>query len=62
MPLPKLDIYEKTNLDLRRSINRLETHRLNNPDEAEHVRPIINSLVTANNYLQEAIKQRKETV
>lgn len=60
--LPKLDIYEKTNLDFRRSINRLETHRLNNPDEAEVLRPIINNLVSANDYLQRAIKERKETV
>lgn len=60
--LPKLDIYEKTNLDFRRSINRLETHRLNNPDESEILKPIITHLKQANESLQNAIAVRKETV
>ncbi len=62
MPLPKLGVFEKTELDIRRSINRLEIHRLNNPDDAEVVRPIIKNLTSANEYLQDALKTRKETV
>lgn len=60
MPLPQMDVFEKTELDLRRSINRLEVHRLNNPDTVESIRPIINNLVSANNHLQEVLKARKE--
>ncbi len=60
--LPKLDIYAKTEQDFRLSLNRLETHRLNNPEEAEALRHVIISLQDANGYLKRAMEQRKETV
>lgn len=51
MPLPKLDVFEKTDLDIRRSINRLEIHRLNNPDDAPYISAVISDLKSANNNL-----------